>query len=57
MKHLFYSGKISGQKGVCREKTEPRISSYRGRGLRATVDGYQPVATVTAALIAALGAD
>ena len=42
---------------VYREKTEPLISFYRERGLLATVDGYQPVATVTAALIAALGAD
>lgn len=39
-----------------REKTQPLVALYRERGLLAVVNGFQPVAQVTADLLAALEA-
>jgi adenylate kinase len=40
---------------VYREKTAPLIGYYRGLGLLREIDGFQPVAQVTAQMLAALG--
>ena len=40
---------------VYREKTAPLIGYYRGLGLLREIDGYRPVAEVTAQMLAALG--
>jgi adenylate kinase len=46
---------IRERQRVYREKTEPLIGYYRGRGLLREIDGHRPVDEVTAHVFAALG--